>query len=328
MTNWGPAIPIIVAIIGLSGFILPQFSTTLFNQVYNKPYLYMTISSTTNVASGLSRTSFNFTNSGTMPATNLSLILTAENKTIDYITNQLSTVNVTLANPRSPHSILEINQPNPINGSFVELHIKKFVNGGGSRINLLVGSRNTTIFDYTVYATYDQGSTKLWEPEISPEFNVLYYIFYFGTIVIAESVVFWYIIRQIFKRRMRRFANGSTQEMIVVRKELRESLSNSEIFSDEYWTTPAFFGRARRRYLPPPSVEQKRRRISNINDYMRIDDFYSILAERNSYIQNQALDGAALVKLNKKCLELAENALEKIDWSKYWSNVIFQNYFW
>jgi hypothetical protein len=73
-------------------------------------------------------------------------------------------------------------------------------------------------------------------------------------------------------------------------------------------------------YLLP--VRNKRRIISSINDYIRIDDFYSKLAERNSYIQNtmennHLIDNIALLKLNKKCLELAENVLEKIDWSVY-----------
>jgi len=58
--------------------------------------------------------------------------------------------------------------------------------------------------------------------------------------------------------------------------------------------------------------------IHEINDYLRVEDFYLKLAERNSYIDNKkAIDDIALLKLNKKCLDLAEDALAKIDWSKY-----------
>ncbi len=42
--------------------------------------------------------------------------------------------------------------------SFVELHVKKFVNGDGSIIKLAVGAKDATYKDYTAYATYDQGS--------------------------------------------------------------------------------------------------------------------------------------------------------------------------
>jgi hypothetical protein len=66
----------------------------------------------------------------------------------------------------------------------------------------------------------------------------------------------------------------------------------------------------------------KRRLINDIKDYIRVDDFYSKLIERDSYIRDkrnntQDIDDIVLMKLNKKCLDLAEDALEKIDWSKY-----------
>jgi hypothetical protein len=61
-----------------------------------------------------------------------------------------------------------------------------------------------------------------------------------------------------------------------------------------------------------------RKIIRDINDYIHVDDFYSKLVERNSYIKNnQVIDDSELVELNRQCLELAENALEKVDWSRY-----------
>lgn len=61
-----------------------------------------------------------------------------------------------------------------------------------------------------------------------------------------------------------------------------------------------------------------RRIITDIKDYIRIDDFYSTLAERDNYIRyNQLTDDILLVKRNKKCLELAVTVLKKIDWIKY-----------
>ena len=58
--------------------------------------------------------------------------------------------------------------------------------------------------------------------------------------------------------------------------------------------------------------------IREPDDYIRIDDFYSKLVERDSYIKNnQVIDDFTLAELNRQCLELADNALEKVDWNKY-----------
>ncbi len=310
MTNWGAAVPIIVAIIGISGVIVPSLSTPLINQIYNKPNLKIDIISE---SKNKTATTVNLTNTGTMPATNLSLILTANNKIINDITNLLSTVNVTLAIPGS-HSLLKINGPmaHP-KSSFVELHVKKFVNGDGSIIKLAVGAKDAIDKNYTAYATYDQGSTKRtgaesWWSDLSAFANPISSLIY---LIVAEVIVVAYVGIRLHKRRKRRFFVGITQEMMDVRKALRETLSNK-----------TFKSHGSRLLLPTDTYAllpiDKRRVVSDINDYMHIDDFYSKLAERNSYINNnQAIDELALVKLNKKCLELVEDALEKIDWSKY-----------
>ena len=43
MVNWGAAVPIVVAIIGISGVILPVFSSIYINQTYNKPTINIDI---------------------------------------------------------------------------------------------------------------------------------------------------------------------------------------------------------------------------------------------------------------------------------------------
>ena len=66
-------------------------------------------------------------------------------------------------------------------------------------------------------------------------------------------------------------------------------------------------------------IMDRRKVFSDINDYRRVDDFYSKLHERNSYVESHtsAIDDIALRKLNKECLDLAEDALKNVDWSKY-----------
>ena len=43
MVNWEAAAPIVVAIIGISGVILPVFSSIYINQTYNKPTINIDI---------------------------------------------------------------------------------------------------------------------------------------------------------------------------------------------------------------------------------------------------------------------------------------------
>jgi hypothetical protein len=71
------------------------------------------------------------------------------------------------------------------------------------------------------------------------------------------------------------------------------------------------------RFMEWQMINRKSEVINEMNDYVRIDDFYSNLAERSSYIIKGKIDNTKLMKLNEKCLELAEDALEIIDWSKY-----------
>jgi hypothetical protein len=82
MTNWGAAVPIIVAIIGISGVIVPP----LINQII-KPNLNIDIGPG---PKNDTETIIEITNSGTVPATNLSLIFTLPNQ-INNITNLFST---------------------------------------------------------------------------------------------------------------------------------------------------------------------------------------------------------------------------------------------
>ena len=73
----------------------------------------------------------------------------------------------------------------------------------------------------------------------------------------------------------------------------------------------------------------KSRLFKDMNDYLRINDFYSKSKERylkskerysyrdGIFVSEQTIDDIALMKLNKECLELAEDALKNVNWSKY-----------
>jgi hypothetical protein len=132
-----------------------------------------------------------------------------------------------------------------------------------------------------------------------------------------------------------------TQDIIDVRNTLRENLSYRETLSYRDKTPSyreilsqktSFYDIIRGANIKKSwsalnilllrHIPDKRMLIKSVNDFIRLDDFYSKLAQRNSYIyscirNNHLIDDNDFLKLNKKCLELSEDALEKIDWSTY-----------
>ncbi|HEY7082590.1 MAG TPA: hypothetical protein VH500_23105 [Nitrososphaeraceae archaeon] len=315
MINWGTITPVIVAIIGMSGFVVPAFSSVFINEIYKRPTINIDIGTEPEKDKQI----INITNSGPIPATNLSLIITANNHIINNITNLFSTTNVFLVNP-GPVSLLEMNHLKSINGLLLELRIKKLTNGGGSKIELAVGANGTTTKDYVVYAIYDQGSEKIGteEPHINGITSAFVYLLGSGFLYLplAESIVVIFIIYRVQIHKKRRFLDQIINQMMAVRKLFRhDPLYRIDFSSDPlYQTLTDTTWKSGPRGIRMTS----RKTISDTNDYLRIDDFYSKLVERNSCIKNnQVIDDSVLEKLNRQCLELAENALEKVDWSKY-----------
>lgn len=86
-----------------------------------------------------------------------------------------------------------------------------------------------------------------------------------------------------------------------IRAVLRNDGTNKSILSEVWFQKP----------------EKKRQDIQYVGDYLLIDDFYSELRRRNSYLRDSIVDEAKVIKLNKTCLEAAEKTLKDIDWNKY-----------
>jgi hypothetical protein len=225
---------------------------------------------------------------GTMPATNLSLLLTANHKTIYNITNFLSTANLTCVIPGSP-SAAPINHTKTINGPNVEVHTKKFVNGEGSKIELMVLARGADTPDYTVYATYDQGSKIAVGGKPSPSpldyfLNNLgsYGIFY---LVVTELIVFAYVFYRLLKGFRKEFFEYIVRDMIYVRKLFTYEPLTADIISDKSWNVNIYGKRELKGAIFRRRKKRKLKLFDDMNDYLRVDDFYLKLNERNSYIE-------------------------------------------
>lgn len=316
MVNWGTVTPIVVAIIGI---VLPVLSAVFINQIYSKP--------TINIDLGMKlengKQIINITNSGTIPATNLSLIITANNHIINNITSLLSTTSIFLVSP-GPPSLLETNNLTKINDTSLELGVKKFTNGAGSIIKLAIGSKDTVFKDYVVYAAYDQGSSKSGKQGTDISSNPAFIFF----LAVEASAGFYMFTRWAKRDTRRRILQKIIKEIMQVRKLLRREPLIRDITLVErskferlssYWELP---DRTWKKYFEYDSEDKNetymRKIFREVNDYRRIDDFYSKLADRYLEMKpNPAIDDFRLAELNRQCLKLAENALEKVDWNKY-----------
>jgi hypothetical protein len=161
----------------------------------------------------------------------------------------------------------------------------------------------------TVYATYDQGSTQNPEKiQIPRSFTFILYstanFFYlvgyrptsssdlYLSIVyfyLAQSIVIIYLFYYFFirkrKQRRRELLEAITQEMMRVRRSIRNNPLSLEPFHDSWSENTIPSAETDKQYGKRLKlIRHKRKIIKEINDYLRIDDFYWKLAERNSYI--------------------------------------------
>jgi hypothetical protein len=332
MANWGAAVPIIVAIIGISGVVIPTFST----QIYNKPSLNIDIPNELENGTQI----IELSNNGTVPATNLSLVLTANNKIINNITNLLSTINVNLVSP-GPPSLLEINHLKPINASVVTLHVDKFVSGIGSVIKLAVGAKGVTYKDYTVYMAYDQGSNKRSGGEQGPFFLYTYPIYFvvypFIAFGIAFGILILYLAVKVRTQIKKRLCTMIMEDIIdfrkIVKKNKNYNLSHlnvyipgRKVFMKRAWKLKA----VRKvlgvldKFIPRPLLRSWAKEgkgitlaqlIRGAEDFLPVDDFYLKMKVRKNAIKSHKDD--EIKKLNEECLNLAEDALKNVNWSKY-----------
>jgi hypothetical protein len=139
--------------------IIPILLNTYAGQTSNKPDVNLVV--TPNLNHDGRKALIELTNRGSGAATSLSLTIQAP-KNINTITNEFSSIDITM--PRFNNVFLDMHAPKPINQSSLKLYIAKFSAGSGSVIRLETlmdgdAKQDSSYYDYTVSAAYDQGST-------------------------------------------------------------------------------------------------------------------------------------------------------------------------
>jgi hypothetical protein len=202
----------------------------------------------------------------------------------------------------------------------------------------------STVFINQIYikpTAYDQGGRKTSVEKPSTPVDTAFFGFLYLYILVAESIVFIYIGHIHKGRKRRRFLQQITKQMMDVSKSLRRDPLALATLPNPLELRRAIPRDAfRRRLVPPDGIMppnaiwqvgvyynaflnyrrriDSRNLITEINDYIRVDGLYSKLVERNSYIRNNSvINNFTLAELNRQCLELAEDALTKVNWIKY-----------
>ena len=319
MTDWRKlaiqAFPSILA----SGLIISAFNI-LYNDFFNKPVINTQFDS----KEDKHQTEITITNNGRMPATHFLLTIeTPENMTKDspHIFTTVNITNVTKLTPR-----------------ILKISVASFVHGSGSiiKIDLSVAEKPNKD-SYTIYATYDQGSIKnLSQESISASEGFVEFLntYQIPLILIVAGIVFAIIalftifapfvmllksglaIYKIFRRRYKgisiRSISDVLDDLLLVRHHLKNELLCEDILEGEWYYTR----------------DDIKRRVfrNNIREYLIVDSFYKILKVRNSFIplklpleyetEPVRIESSLLDRLNKECLDLCENVLNDIDWTK------------
>jgi len=175
-------------------------------------------------------------------------------------------------------------------GSTYRIHLRK---AGKTRIAIMIDSP---------YHAYDQTKFKV------PQFKDQFYSYLLWPLLVAISIViitFPQIYNKLF-RTFRRdqiiFLTGIVEEIMMIRNIMKKNPLTTSNFPEK-WTSISY--------------ETKRQIVGNISDYLLIDDFYTLLTKRNTYVINNKIENNKLNQYIEKCIQFSEKALSGVDWKKY-----------
>lgn len=306
MLNLVSLIPIIVAVIGIIGTIIPALIENKLLQSEKEPLIMI------NNDKNFSENSvmIDLHNTGKIPATNISLFIETFPFTILNLTNVFSTSNIFVGLNQ-----LENNDIILVNKSYIQLQIPKLIQGPGSIISLKIFTNQN--IEYSNLAMmlriiYDQGSSSMGlgllpvsqqktYPELLSkfvqEFSAIYSIFY---IFLIGFLVYYFGIK-LKKRYLKKIIEGT----IEIRRILNLDIHSSLIFKKF------------------PKRNNKFMKTVDIKDYILLDDFFTILEQHNILLQSartpnkSEIGNYELIKLNNKLLKIANKILNEINWKQY-----------
>jgi hypothetical protein len=311
MSNLTFLTPIIASIIAVFGTILPLLIGLYISKDENRPVI------------DYNRLDFNYSknffildiyNKGTQHATNLSLYLDTFPFTILNLTNIFSTSNIFTND--SDGSLVNIGKTISINNTYTKLYIPSLIHGEGSKIliKIVIDEKitETSNFTMSIRAIYDQGSSKI-DIDFSPpaliksveeyyEAYAVYYNILFPLLLIVYVII--YIRYGVIKRRKNYFKE-LVANLITIRHKLKVDIQTDKILDISI------------------KIDKEYIKSMDVNDYILLDDFFTILYKRNSFLQSIWMDNKLkseddkFNRLNKQLLEFLNKILIQINWKRY-----------
>lgn len=303
--------PIIVALIGIIGTLMPSFINNLSSQKDNTPNIEIDVDNI-----GYEK-KIDVSNIGNGPATNMALFIDASPQTISTLTNIISTSDI-LFNNKS----IETGKPIEINNTNVKLRTSNFIHGKGSIISLAVSLEKNGFQTYIspniiVRSIYDQGSSSNIFQDItvqSPPW-VFYYILIYLPVI---GYMFYYVAIT----RKKGYFKKIIESLLAIRHTLKSDFQTEKIFED-VWNTKGitlvdkYYAKIKGGW----NLERFRKSM-NIRDYILLDDFFTLLGKRNFLLQSNLTDiskreDITLKEINEQILDSINKILIKIQWKKY-----------
>ena len=301
-------IPITVAVIAVVGSLIPVFINN--PNIRDKPQVY--VSTETKVVAGNFQTDMKIGNSGSAPATNISVALESTAK----ITNVTRLLGITEVFTNETKQLKLGNlESMAINSKILELFIPKLIPGEGSMVRLKLNFEFSAINPhFNVLTVYDQGSTSA-TGGIKTAIDFLselfityssYYSFLLFVITFAYTGFVAYAWRKRHTQQTYLEKKRETQEtisqmidyLLAMQREL-----NLNIFTEHLFQSDVF------QELP----HEPSSKVKSVKDYIIISNLIEKLNERNEHINPTDTN---LVKINWETLSLINLALD-IDWDKY-----------
>jgi hypothetical protein len=339
MVNWGVVIPIIVALVPLTGVFGPILISN-YIQSLNKPSVDIVIKR--NNADN-TKTIIELSNDGLVSATNLSLAVESP-EIITSVTKKSGAADVILPQLPKNNQKLKLGMPEYLTGppvSFLELEIPRLAHGPGSLIELEILNNKSTSYPYTSVATFDQGSSEgsylpaserlgeMFSFTGGSYFSSLLFIYY----IIFGTILFYYMFRRSRKRvnkeRFKDFISLIRDQIMTVHSTIKMDPMTQHDFDD-------FIQTWRQKSVPIATISKKTlydfiqvRRQKNyshiikkiidymdMKDYIIIENLYAKLLKRISYIKKHS-DPKDIKRYNNDSLKLVEKTLKNINWKKY-----------
>jgi hypothetical protein len=303
-------IPLLSVIIsGVKALISSPIIITVISDYFFRPHIIFEI--IPNFNNDGRKSIIELQNDGGKHATNISLVVFTPKKLVSK--DLFSTKTIFLPEFKKSIKTQEFfNLTSEKNQTSIILELSRLEYGKGSLTKIELtndGNKSSNYYNYSGFATYDQGSTTAFviKPatfdEILSKLEEIYtnpgtFLSLFLLMLIGFPVMFTFIFKQVRRRTRERNKKQEQiiEDLINIRKNLKSQENNNSKINEQWLEID---------YL------EKKEIFSDIEQLLSLDDVYILIQKRNNSI-NRVTENE-IKQFNEKCIQLIDRALKIID---------------